>query len=181
MKFIKTINKWLYTGERTIAIITFISMMLIMFIQVFFRYVIHSSLAWSEEAMRYLFVVTSFFGAACASYEHKHVVIDFLGTIATKAIKDEGKRETFFSITNLFVCVVCCGFFIYIGRVMLDYAVELQVKNHMSTAMMMPLHYVGYAIVISLFCCAIHFFLEIFITIDGMRGKKKAVEGGETA
>ena len=75
MNVLQLISKRLYQGERVIAIVTFISMMLIMFIQVFFRYVVQSSLAWSEEAMRYLFVITSYFGAACATYEHKHVVV----------------------------------------------------------------------------------------------------------
>lgn len=101
MNVLQLISKRLYQGERVIAIVTFISMMLIMFIQVFFRYVVQSSLAWSEEAMRYLFVITSYFGAACATYEHKHVVIDFLGTICGKFVKGEKRQEAIFSAVDV--------------------------------------------------------------------------------
>ena len=87
MNVLNKINKGLYEGEKAIAIVSFISMMGVMFLQVFFRYVIKSSIAWTEEAMRYLFVISSFFGAACCTYEGKHVVIDFLGTILEKCVK----------------------------------------------------------------------------------------------
>ncbi|MBC5722151.1 TRAP-type C4-dicarboxylate transport system%2C small permease component [uncultured Flavonifractor sp.] len=162
MNVLQLISKRLYQGERVIAIVTFISMMLIMFIQVFFRYVVQSSLAWSEEAMRYLFVITSYFGAACATYEHKHVVIDFLGTICGKFVKGEKRQEAIFSAVDVLVSIVCCGFFIYMSSVMFTYSLDLQAKNHLSTAMLIPLCYVGYAVVAAMVLCAVHYFIEIF-------------------
>lgn len=179
MKVIKSINKGLYQGERFFTILTFITMMIIMFIQVLFRYVIHAPLAWSEESMRYLFVVTSFFGAACATYEHKHVVIDFLALVVEKLFKGEKQRELIFSGAGCLVNVVCCGFFVYIGTVMFRYSMTLQAKNHLSAAMMMPLWWVGYAISTALYFCAFHNFFGIFETVEVFIKDLKAIKGGE--
>ena len=177
MKFIKTCNTGLYHVERTVAVVSFIAMIGIMFIQVFCRYMIHSSLAWSEESMRFLFILTSFFGAGCCSYEHKHVVIDFLGTIVRHFVKEESTQDAIFSAVDVLVSVVCTAFFIYMGNVMLNYAFTLKEQNSLSSAMMMPQWWLGYAIVAALFGCAIHFFLEIFIAsgnlIDDIKGGKK--------
>jgi TRAP-type C4-dicarboxylate transport system permease small subunit len=49
-------------------------------IQVFFRYVVQSSLGWSEELSRYLFVWLIFIGAAVALPKGFHIAIDMLVT-----------------------------------------------------------------------------------------------------
>jgi len=47
-------------------------------IQVFFRYVVQSSLGWSEELSRYLFVWLIFIGSAVALPKGFHIAIDML-------------------------------------------------------------------------------------------------------
>lgn len=169
MNTMNKINKGLYQGEKVFAITSFIGMMAIMFLQVFFRYIIKSSLAWSEEAMRYLFVLSSFFGAACCTYENKHVVIDFLGTILEKFIKHEHTRIIADRIDRVVVDVICTGFFIYISKVMLDYANKLAADGHVSSVMLIPLSYIGYGIVLALGLCALHALLGIFISAGELR------------
>ncbi|MCI8423972.1 MAG: TRAP transporter small permease [Lawsonibacter sp.] len=178
MKVIKAIDKGLYQGERIFTIATFVAMMFIMFLQVFFRYIIKANLAWSEESMRYLFVVTSFFGAACATYERKHVVIDFLGVVVEKFFKNENHREAIYSGTGCLVNVVSTVFFIYIGTVMFRYAAELQSKNHTSSVMMMPLWWVGYAVSLALFLCAFHNLLGLFESAEVFVKDMKVMKGG---
>lgn len=46
--------------------------------QIFFRFVLKSSLIWSEELMRYMFVWLSFLTASIAVREHKHISVDFV-------------------------------------------------------------------------------------------------------
>lgn len=169
MNTLNKINKGLYQGEKVFAIASFIGMMAIMFLQVFFRYIVKSSLAWSEEAMRYLFVLSSFFGAACCTYENKHVVIDFLGTILENFIKHEHTRVIVDRIDRVVVDVISTGFFIYIAKVMLDYANKLASDGHVSSVMMIPLSYIGYGIVLALGLCALHAFLGIFISAGELR------------
>jgi TRAP-type C4-dicarboxylate transport system permease small subunit len=44
--------------------------------QVFFRYALGSSLSWSEELARYLFVWIIFLGTSVAARRHQHIVVD---------------------------------------------------------------------------------------------------------
>lgn len=179
MKVLNKINKYLYEGEKVFAIASFISMMAIMFLQVFFRYVVKSSIAWSEEAMRYLFVLSSFFGAACCTYEGKHVVIDFLGTILENFVKNERVRAILDDADRVIVDIFCTGFFVYISKVMLDYANKLSADGHVSSVMLIPLCYIGYGIVLAFALCAIHAFLGIFISAGDLCDRLKNKEGGK--
>lgn len=177
MNVLNKINKGLYQGEKVVAIAAFLSMMFIMFLQVFFRYVIKASLSWSEESMRFLFIISSFFGAACCTYENKHVVIDFLGTILENFVKNERTRAIVDAIDRVVVDVISTGFFIYISKVMYDYANKLKADGHVASATMFPLYIIGYLIVIALVLCALHAFLGIFISAGELSGKLKEKGG----
>ena len=178
MNVLNKINKGLYQGEKVFAIASFISMMAVMFLQVFYRYVIKSSIAWSEEAMRYLFVLSSFFGAACCTYEGKHVVIDFLTTVLEKFVKNEHVRVILDRADCVVVDVICTGFFIYMAKVMLDYSNKLAADGHVSSVMLIPLSYVGYGIVLALGLCALHAFLGIFMSAGELSLELKKAKGG---
>ena len=59
-----------------------VALLLLMFasvlIQIFFRYVLHSPLTWTEEASRYSFIWIVLLGAAFAVRRKEHVVMDVL-------------------------------------------------------------------------------------------------------
>ena len=54
------------------------SMAILVAVQVFCRYILNSSLFWSEELARYMLVWLSFFGATVAYYHHLHPGVDVL-------------------------------------------------------------------------------------------------------
>ena len=176
MEAIKKISAGMFKAERAVTIVTFIAMMFIMFIQVIFRYVIHASLSWSEESMRFLFILTGYFGAACCTYEHKHVVIDFLGNIVRHVFKgDEIKQNKTYAVFDIIVAVVRFGFLGYIAIVMFRYAAGLQAQGAISSAMAMPMCWIGYAVAVAFACNSIHFFFEIFFSVDKLKriGRKR--------
>jgi TRAP-type C4-dicarboxylate transport system permease small subunit len=55
-----------------------LSMALLVAVQVFCRYILNSSLFWSEELSRYMLVWLSFFGATVAYYRNLHPGVDAL-------------------------------------------------------------------------------------------------------
>ena len=73
--------------------------------QIFFRYVLRSSLVWSEEVSRLLFFATIMFGTAVCVTEKRHIVIDILPTALSKA----GKRWLFLGI---YACVFVFGLYL---------------------------------------------------------------------
>lgn len=82
-KFVDTVNKgtlWL-----TIAAMSIMAIMVVL--QVVFRYVIQSSLSFSEELARFMFVWTTFLGSAIALSNRKHVSVDILVAHLPKNMK----------------------------------------------------------------------------------------------
>ena len=62
--------------EEFMIIPLIFAMSLIIFIQVIMRYVFHSSLTWSEELARYLFVWLVYFSVSFTARRQKHIRID---------------------------------------------------------------------------------------------------------
>jgi len=65
----------------------FFLMVLVSLLQVFFRYALNDSLTWSEELARYLFVWTSFLGAAIALHRGMHIEVDILTSVASAPVR----------------------------------------------------------------------------------------------
>lgn len=159
--------------EKVIMTAFFIAMMLIMFIQVFARYVLHSPLAWTEEVMRFSFILASFFGAAVATHEQKHVVINFLSLIVNKVTKDESKKDVIYAFFDLLVDIVCFLFCLWLTWMMWDYSMDLQAKNQLSTAMLFPMWYVGWGITAAFLLTSFHFALNSASSFKVFNRKRK--------
>jgi len=75
------INKCLHWA----SVISITVMLLIIFLQVIFRYVLHNSLTFSEELARYLFVWTVFLGSAVVAKNNGHITVGALARRLTGA------------------------------------------------------------------------------------------------
>ncbi len=62
----------------TTVILAVIAMIVVIFLQVIFRFIIDDPLSWSEELARYLFVWITFLGAAICAREKGHIGMDFV-------------------------------------------------------------------------------------------------------
>ena len=62
-------------------------MILDIFLQVIFRYGLESSLSWSEELARYVFVWVIFVGTSVAVRRHQHISMNALLTVLPETIR----------------------------------------------------------------------------------------------
>ena len=75
MDFLDKIENIIIKIEKTM-IVTFGSIMMIsVFLQVFFRYVVRTSVPWTEEISIISFIMMFFYGASFASYQKRHLGI----------------------------------------------------------------------------------------------------------
>lgn len=82
-KFVGAVNalgKWICVASLSV-------MTLMIVLQVLFRYVIQSSLSFSEELARYMFIWSAFVGSALALKNRSHVSIEIIVANLPRAIK----------------------------------------------------------------------------------------------
>jgi len=88
-----------------VSIISITVMLFIIFLQVIFRYVLHSSLTFSEELARYLFVWTVFMGSAVVARDNGHIVVGVL-TERLKGKKAKYVKSAAYIFTMTFVAIL---------------------------------------------------------------------------
>jgi len=131
-----------------------LSMALLVATQVFCRYVLNTSLFWSEEFARYMLVWLSFLGATVAYYRHLHPGVDTL----TSRLSASKRR-----LTQLFVHVItiALGVVMMVSGTQFAWFVRLQVSPALSIPKWIILIIIPFCGV--LFCIyALLFFLKTF-------------------
>ncbi len=73
MKFLKLLDE---KFEITICSLLMMTMTILIFVQVIMRYVFHSSLSWSEELARYVFIWMIYIGISYGARIMKHIKIE---------------------------------------------------------------------------------------------------------
>lgn len=68
----------LSTVENIVCVFLLASMAVVVFLQVFFRYVLNSPLVWGEEVSTLLFAWSTFLGSVIAVRQSSHISIDVL-------------------------------------------------------------------------------------------------------
>lgn len=78
MKTIKKIVEFVDKVVKYLAVAAFSVMTVLIILQVFYRYVLQSSLSFSEELARYLFIWATLLGAAMCVNRRSHVSFDLI-------------------------------------------------------------------------------------------------------
>ena len=123
---------------KSVIILLVVIMMIVGIMQIVFRYVLKSSLAWSEELIRYCFVWTTFLCVPVGIHEGRHVAIDLLkNMVPHKYIR---YYNSIIYIIEVLVFVVL----VYFG-----YTFAMKNTTQLSAAMKLPMVYVISAIPVS--------------------------------
>lgn len=109
----------------------------IIFIQVIMRYVFNSSLSWSEELARYIFMWQIWMGASLGLKERKHIKVELLLGLFEK----KGKRNI--EIISSLIFFAFCVFLVINGTKL---TLDLVGTHALSAAMRIPLSIVYLAL-----------------------------------
>ncbi len=111
-----------------LLVTTFICFMLLSIIQVFFRYVLNSSLSWSEELARILFVWATYIGIAVVTRDKEQIIVDVLGSTKGRAI----------SILNLLAKILTAAILGYLSYLSMQYILTLVSRGMTTTVLRIP-------------------------------------------
>ena len=132
--------------EEFMIIPLIFAMSLIIFIQVIMRYVFHSSLTWSEELARYLFVWLVYFSVSFTARRQKHIRIDAAINLYPKKLRP---------YIDILSEIVVLAFSIFIAVTGVTVFQKIAWSGQMSAAMGLPMQVVYAAPMIGMALTAI--------------------------
>jgi C4-dicarboxylate transporter DctQ subunit len=145
-KFINHFEEW--------AVIAAIAGMTILYsLSVLSRYITKTSMPWTDELVRHLFIWATFLGASIGVRRGAHLGV----SVVQNLMPPMGKK--IFAILITLCCVFTCVILVRYGVAM----VSLQfAMDQRSSQLGIPIYWVGLAIPVGLLLCLIRFIQDLF-------------------
>ncbi|WNF36305.1 TRAP transporter small permease [Bacillaceae bacterium IKA-2] len=141
---------------KYVLILFMVTIVISVFCQVLFRFVINQPLAWTEELSRYSLVWLTFLGAAYAASLKGHISIDFfvkkLPLILQKGV--------------MIIVAIICFYFFYI-LMSEGMALARQSMTQLSPVLRLPMGYVYSVIPISGFLLTLNYIYHTYLFVIG--------------
>lgn len=106
MRFIRLAFDWIFAALTWFALALLVGMTVILFSDVFCRYVLHFSIAWADEIVLVLLIWFVFIALAIGVRKRIHMSIDFLSFFLPKRILDRVAERFVDFLTFCFGCVL---------------------------------------------------------------------------
>ncbi len=146
--------------EDTSVTILYGIMVVVIFLQVFFRFVVRSSLPWSEELARYVMAYAIFIGAAIAAKESAHIGIL---AVVNKFPKSAEKYTKTFAMVVSFIFTVIL---IYLAFLIVQFLINTGQK---SPALRIPIWIAYLSVPLGAVLMSIRFMQAAFIQYNERR------------
>lgn len=163
-------KKFLDNFEGYVCVVTLLVMSVVVFLQVVCRYVLHSSLPWSEELSRYLLVWTSFIGGAYGVKLGAHIGVEAFALLLPK------KAQKALAIIVDVCCLALCVLILTQGVSIVSTQLS---KGQLSPAMRIPMGYMYAAIPVGMAFFCIRYVQQILTKVKNFNApeeKKEVVE-----
>ncbi|WP_088007087.1 TRAP transporter small permease [Indiicoccus explosivorum] len=133
-----TAIKYLNLGIKYILILLMTVLVVAVFMQVVFRFVIEQPLAWTEELGRYCLIWITFLGAGYAMATNSHIGVEFFVEKAAVPVR---------RVTYILSATACLVFFLLL--VLEGYELAVSGMSQSSPVLQIPMGYIYAAIPVS--------------------------------
>lgn len=161
MKMIKWLDRHL---EESLLIVLSIVMTTSITMQVFMRYVLNSSLSWSEELARFCFIWLVYIGISYGVKKQRHIKVD----VVLQFINDKQKV-----VLGLIANVIFLAFSLLITVYGYDIAQQLLGWGQTSPALHVPMGFVYMATPVGFALTSIRLIQQIIYQILTLMGKRE--------
>ncbi len=159
MSWIRTLSDKLNKVAEVVIAVLLAVMSIVIFMQVVYRYVVGSSLSWSEELGRYILVYLTFLGASVAVKKNSHIGVEAVVKVLPRSIAN---------IVEWIANVLTLAFFV----VLIAYGSKVVgiTLSQLSPALHVKMGFIYMAVVIGAVLMVIHLIARMF-KIDKVEGK----------
>lgn len=166
---LKKINKFTCKLSEVVVSISFGTMVILIFFQIIFRYVLKQSLSWSEELATFIFTWLTFIGASVATKERAHINVEMI----INSIKSRTIKKIIAIFANL-MSILFLGIVSYYGFIMANTLIQLGKTS--SSMPFLKIGFIYFAIPIGSLIMVLHL-IEIII---GICRDEIQIEGGHS-
>ena len=128
---LETLSKRLNSACEVFVAILIAAIVVDVVAQVVFRYVLNSSLSWSEELARYIFVWIIFLGTSVAARRKRHIAMQAIACLFPTSM------QPWLAAVNLIICIVFFVLFTYFTALLVQNA-----NYELSSALQIPISWV---------------------------------------
>lgn len=162
MSILLSIDRYIRLGLRWAIISLMISMTVIVFLQVVFRYLWDAPLGWSEEVSRFLFVWVTFLAAANLVRIGQHVSVKTFVELFPPAIK-------IFSEVIGHLIVIFCSVMFFIG----GYGITIKEWIQLSPALQIEMGWIYLVIPVATALMIIWAFVDLISTVSEVNTRRE--------
>lgn len=160
-KFIDKYNDF----EERLLVISLVINVLIISLQIIMRSVFNTSISWSEELSRYIFIWEIWLGTSIAYRYNEHIKVDLIYNIF--------KSDLAKKIIDVAIKIVLLLFNIFLTYQGIKLLQSMAARNALSSGMRLPLVYVYAALPVSSILVFIRILLDIFGIAKEQQTKKE--------
>ncbi|KUO51508.1 MAG: hypothetical protein APF76_17750 [Desulfitibacter sp. BRH_c19] len=141
--------------------ILYATMVIVIFLQVFFRFVIKASLPWSEELARYIMAYAVFIGAAIAAKEGAHIGINVIVGALPKPF------DKYMRGIAMFISFIFAALLLYLSIIIVMFLMKTGQK---SPAMLIPIWIAYLSVPLGAILMSIRFLQSTYLNFKEERG-----------
>ena len=156
------ISNKLNKGAEYLLMLLMITISLLIFTQVIFRYVFNYSLYWSEELGRYTLIWITFLGASVGFKRKAHVGVDFL-------------YNAFNNRAKMFLTILTDILLLGLSLILCIYGTRLAKFVHIQTsaALLIPMSIPFASIAVGGFLTSVHSFSSLIDNISNLKNRRR--------
>lgn len=167
MKFLKKLVYGYDKLEEYLLCGSLVLTTLIIFAQIIMRSIFNSSLTWSEELTRYIFIWQIWLGVSIAERENAHIKLE----ITNSLIKSETVKEVLDIVASI-VWLAFCGFLFVFGC---QLVAQMYARGNVSSAMRLPMYIVYIVLPVSSAVLSLRLLARLVEDVKKLINKNKEV------
>lgn len=158
-------------AETVVASVVFILMLTFMLVQVVARYFFEAPLPWSEELIRYLFVGSSFIGAAAVCKYREHIEINLVDTVLARVAP--GRRARVLRMQQMSADALSLLTLAIFGWYSYGFVAKLLAGEQRSPAMDFPTYIVAGVMFLGVCLMILHYLVKLLESaLNGARAEE---------
>ena len=154
--------------EKFICTIWYALIIVMLVLQVVTRFILKSSIPWTDESARYLWATLCFIGCGAAISEDAHIEINIIGSLIA-GMEDDEKKLKIARLSDIFRYVIVILLAIFLVVINWKYMLTIKKTGMVSSALAFPVWGLYLIIIIGFIGVIIHGLFKLIIAIADHR------------